>query len=328
MATHGYQLFRCGPAYPVHTWCGNAGWFPGYPGLLVVLYALGLPHAATAVVVAWLFALATLILLWNGFLRAMGFPSRYLGLALAAYAPGAIYTRAAYPISMAAFFIVLCFLLLRRDRTGLAALSGAVAAFCYPTAAVMAPVVALHALGRSEEGGVTFVRRLAPAMLAGIGVGAGFLAALAVMWMQTGALDAYFRIQAKYHHGLLNPIAQFIDNARAAVAGPGGLGVVPALEATFVGLLVLTLLVAVCLRGSGVRLMSRHELVTLAAIAALWLAPLAQSNVATYRTDALLFPVLAIVADQLPVALAGLALAVSGTLFVFLSLLFFRGVLT
>ena len=71
IADSGYVLYHCPAAsgYPASAWCGDTGWFAGYPLLLAPLYALGTPQVLTGVVVAWLVDLATLILLWVGFLR-------------------------------------------------------------------------------------------------------------------------------------------------------------------------------------------------------------------------------------------------------------------
>ena len=63
IARDGYDLDHCRVAYPPDDWCGDAGWFPAYPWLVGALHRLGLPLQGTAVVVSWLFAAATLVLL-------------------------------------------------------------------------------------------------------------------------------------------------------------------------------------------------------------------------------------------------------------------------
>lgn len=76
IAHQGYNILHC-PTPNGQTnalWCGTAGWLPGYPLLLAPLFSLGLP-SSTAVVVAWLFDFALLLLVWNGFLRHVRSPS-------------------------------------------------------------------------------------------------------------------------------------------------------------------------------------------------------------------------------------------------------------
>ena len=50
IARDGYDLFRCDPAvFGPGTWCGDAGWFPGYSWLVGALHVVGLPLRGSAV---------------------------------------------------------------------------------------------------------------------------------------------------------------------------------------------------------------------------------------------------------------------------------------
>src|SRR4051812_20052786 len=72
IANDGYRFISCGelPGYDPKQWCGNAGWFPGYPLLLRVLHGLtGQPTIRLAVLVSQAFTIMDLCLIWNLFLR-------------------------------------------------------------------------------------------------------------------------------------------------------------------------------------------------------------------------------------------------------------------
>src|SRR5438309_11904972 len=66
IAKDGYVLFPC--AGKTATWCGNAGWMPAYPAAAALMTRLGLPLDGAGVMVASIFSLSTLLLVWNGFL--------------------------------------------------------------------------------------------------------------------------------------------------------------------------------------------------------------------------------------------------------------------
>src|SRR4029453_743902 len=65
IARNGYEVFPC--EEEPDKWCGDAAWFPAYPWLIGGLHQLGLPLRGTAVVVSWLFAAGTIVLLWATF---------------------------------------------------------------------------------------------------------------------------------------------------------------------------------------------------------------------------------------------------------------------
>src|SRR6059036_1682025 len=88
IARHGYDLFRCQYPYAPGTWCGDAGWFPAYSWLVGALRLVGLPLLGTAVVVSWMFAGATIVLLWRTFLGRRADAAAVGTLLLAAFAPG------------------------------------------------------------------------------------------------------------------------------------------------------------------------------------------------------------------------------------------------
>jgi len=308
----GYTLFRC--RFDHVSWCGNAGWFPGYPWLIAVLHALGLASTWSAVVVAWFFRLATLVLMWGTFLERRRSTASVGALLLAAFAPGGIYGFAAFPLSLLAFATVACLWFLARGRWLAAGLAGAAAVLAYPLGIALVLVGALWPL--VAPSGATLGRRLArSALVAGL-TAAGLLVVALVERIQTGAWDAYVLVQDKYGHGLQVPVR----SATHAVAELfDGWRVWPALQTLLVTVILVAAL-AWAVRNRG-RLGQADLLVLLWAIPT-WVLANLQTHVSLYRSEAALLP-LALLARRLPtpflytlVALAALLTVAMTTLYV------------
>ena len=321
IAAHGYSLVPCGAGYPPGSWCGNAGWFPAYPGLMAVLDRVGVPLATAGMIISALFALGTLVVLWVGLLDREPSRGSYLALGFAAFLPGMIYHHAVFPLSMAAFFLVLALAFLRRGRWLLAGAAGFVGAMAYPTFVVVAPVVAAWVLWQGR--GRTWLGRVGEAAAASVPIAAGFGAVLLIQRIETGAWDAYFKVQDKYHHELMSPITTWVDAVRPAFEGAKGLGAMPSVQAAVVGILiVLTTGWLIAVR----RTLDPLDWLALAATLALWLFPLTQAEVHLYRPDALLVP-LALLVRRLPAVLQVASVACVALLAVPVSEAFFRGLL-
>src|SRR5205823_6277805 len=92
-----------------------------FPAMGKVLVRLGARPIPAGVAISAGFEIALLALLWNRlFVR-----KNPLALLACALAPGALYFHAMFPISMCAFFVVLCLSFLLEDRFALAGLAGA-----------------------------------------------------------------------------------------------------------------------------------------------------------------------------------------------------------
>ena len=295
IAANGYSLVPCGAGYAPGTWCGNAGWFPGYPSLMAVLNHLGVALTTAGMILSALFAFGTLLVLWVGLLDRSATRESYLALAFAALLPGMVYYHAVFPLAMATFFIVLALAFLRRSRWGLAGAAGAVAAVTYPTVVILTPLVAAWVLWRQWRR-PWWPCRIGAAAAASLPIAGGFFLVLAVQRVQTGAWDAYFKVQDKYHHDLVFPLSAWVDAARPAFEGAKGYAAMPAVQAALVGVLVIVATIgAVVLR----RRLDPLDWLALGATLALWLFPLTQEEVHLYRSDALLIP-LVLVVRRLP----------------------------
>jgi len=285
IANGGYELYRCPQDYEPDPggWCGNAGWFPGYPWLVRALHSLGLPLQGAAVGLAFAFAGATLVLLWRTFFRRRRDVLVTLGLVYAAWAPGQIYHYAIFPMSVLAFFTVAHLWLLQRGRYVAAGLAGAAAVLAYPLGVVLIPVAAAWLLWH---------RRVREALLTA-GLTAIGLAVLVVdQQLETGHWNAYLLVQRKYHHHLQNPIAATYDQLKPLVQGsPFEL-----LDATAWQTLLVTVVLALATLHV---LRHRTDGLLLLWAFATWLVPLSQAAVEVQRSQAALLP-LAIFVPRLP----------------------------
>ena len=322
IAESGISLVRCAPGSA--SWCGNAGWFPGYPVLLAPFYSLGITHNGCAVAVSWVFDWGTLVLMWNGFLRAMAPGVRYTALVFVAAIPGGIFMRAAFPMAMTDFFLVGSFILARRDRLWWAGLSGAVASFCYLSAGAWAPVLGAWILLSPSAGSwpKRILRAAGPAAL----VAGGVVAAFVLMWAYTGHLNAYFLVQAKYQHGFHNPFTEWHGLIKPLFTGGTGVYAAQAAEGFLTTVYVAVLLITV-----GVSALKRTatgwDLAMLVLVLILWILPLTQSDLDYWRGDTLMIGGVLLWNRMRPTPAVLLASAAVGS-FALLGLFYFQGTLS
>jgi hypothetical protein len=277
IARNGYELAHCPPGvWKPGAWCGDAGWFPGYPWLVRPLHAMGLPLQGSAVAIAWLFALATLVLLWNTFFRRRREALVLGALVYAAWAPGMIYGYSIFPLSVLAFFTVAWLWLLGRGRFVPAGLAGAAAVLAYPLGVLVIPVSALWVLLR-RSAWITAV------------LSAGGLAVLFVdQQLETGHWNAYQLVQRNYGHRVVNPVATTRDVLKPLLTSSQLTHVGPALQSLLVTCVMIALLVAVLLRW---RTLERWELLVVLWAIVVWVVPLSTNYLSLQRSQAALLPV-------------------------------------
>jgi hypothetical protein len=310
IARDGYDLFRCDvEEFGAGTWCGDAGWFPAYSWLVGALHVVGLPLRGSAVVLSWLFASATIVLIWATFLRRSVWSAALAGLVYAAFAPGQIYLYAVFPLSLLAFSTLLSLWWLYRERWVAAGIAGAVAALSYPLGIVLVPVSAVWILVQRT---VPIWERIRRTVLASGVMLVGPAVLLVDQRFETGRWNAYFLVQDKYHHMLQNPIVATWHALTPIVdRSPFALSQAPTLQTALVTATLLLILVHAALRHES--LDSLDALLLLWALAT-WALPWSQSNVSHQRGEAALLP-LAILVARLPwplsVALAAAAVAIA-----------------
>jgi hypothetical protein len=306
LADHGYSLERC-PRAP-DEWCGTAGWFPAYPWLVGLLAAPGLPLGAVGMAVAWLFALATGILLARTFLRDLPIAAASGGLLFAAFLPGAVYLHAVFPLSMFGFFALLALWLIGRERWVAAGAAAAVAAASYHLGVLLVPLLAAYALHRRGALRAAAVAAVGPAVV------------VAAMWAQTGAPNAFLLVQERYDHALRLPTEQLTLSLRTVSVNGFQLHAVPDMQVLLVSALLLACVIQLVARRAAA---APLDWLLLATALALWLVSLGQEDVALYRTAATLVALVPLVA-RLPAPLLALACAGAVALSVPLAELFLR----
>ena len=315
IAADGYRLLSCEQVagYAPQDWCGNAGWFPGYPALLKPLLLLGLPAATAAALVSALFALLALHTLWTRFLDAEPSGKALVALALAAVAPGAVYQHAAFPISLLLFLQLRALDAFLRERYVAAGLFGAAAAFTYPSGALVGIVMLAYA---------AWTRRPRAALLPLLLTAAGTLLVLALHQLAVGDWQAFFKIQRKYGFGASWPQRTLLERLQPLFDLDGTL--FPALQTLLVLVLMLGVLLGLLLFRK--RYTPADVLVSLHVLA-YWLVPLVLGGgLSLHRADALLMPA-AVLSRRLPAPLQwGVLLACAFTAFR-VAARFFRGVL-
>jgi len=296
IAESGYEMFPCsriGGPYPPDGWCGNAGWLPAYPALIRLVAFSGVPPMVAGLVLSNLLYLLVLAVLWNGFLEARLTRENLGALALAAVFPGGIYYQAIFPIALLVLLVLLSLHCYMKGRYLLAGLAGMGAAFTYPTGIVLAAVLG---------GCVLLTERPLNARKLGRGavmcalVAAGLGAVLVVHHLSVGHWDALFKTQAKYGHGLHNPVGTLVK-----CLGPAAHMAVrhPLFSSGVQTATVLALLVGAILVWRGrlkrkeaepIREVFLHPVVALY-ILAFWGFPLViGGGVSMYRAEALLIP--------------------------------------
>lgn len=315
IAKEGYHLIECHKiGYVPDGWCGTAGWFPGYPMLIRGLTAVGVPAEVAAVALSNLFHLLSLVILWLGFLvrpkaddaasptrdatssdrvgvRAPSdSPSqRWLLLGVAAFFPGQIFYQSAFPLSLFICAVLTSLWCLERGRFLLAGLAAAVAAYSYSTGFLLVPVLGLAILlhHRGPSWAET-LRRLA--LVAGVAA-LGFAAVLLTHHLALGKWSAFFMVQAKYGHGLHEPLGTLLTAMKGLFGAPPSY---PALQTALVAGLVLVLVVSSPWRLERER--ARDHTLRIYGLA-FWLFPLIMgSGVSLFRAEALLLPLVPVMA--------------------------------
>lgn len=325
IAHHGYTARACSAAELQQgaTACGTFGWFPVYPALIWPLLQVGIDGAMAGVLVSLVCWALLLGVLWNGLLLPLAGRERavWAALALAAVAPGAFYFQTVYPMALAACLVVAALVALVRERWWWAGAAAFAACATYPGSAALVVVAGLWLLFVAPAASLgERARRIA--IVCGLAV-AGFLAVLLYAQLATGQWDGYFGVQARFHHGVHLPLHNWLDVSTPRATGLGNISLFLAFQSWLTTILVVAAVVVTFGRRRAAT--PADWLLVLYALA-FWLIPLAQNTVAYYRTDALLIPVVVLVARLPRAAVAALA-AVATVVSAGMTVAFMQGVL-
>jgi hypothetical protein len=283
---------------------------------MATVHTTGVSLGWAGVIVSWLFAVGTLLLLWRTFLRDLRPIAAAAGLIFAAVAPGLVYRYAVYPLSMFVFLTVAYLALLVRERWAAAGLVAAVAVITYPIGVTL-PVVAAtwivltYRRGRARAVGLT----ASPALVA---IGLFIL----VQRIQTGRWTAFFDVQSRYGTGLHNPIGITWNSFLLVYRDDHPFGHYRAgeLQTLIVAVIVATVLANYVARWRTTDRVD-HLLVIWAAIT--WAFPATQANVSLWRHYAALTP-LAVLITRLPRPVQAAAILAASAIAVPIAWLYFQ----
>lgn len=300
--------------------CGTTGWFPGYPALIALLSHLGVAPEVAGLLISALAQLGFLVVLRVWFLEKVPPGRRWALLLLAALFPGAIYAQALFPISTVVLLVLVFLAAVRHGHHGLAAAAGAGAAFTYPTGCLLAPVYGVWLLASGGQARGDW-RRLLPLLGPVLGLGA----VLAVMGVQTGTWDAFFRNQVQgFGYGLSDPLTSLWRRLVPLLVWrrAGTVDVVTACQTALVLVLVAT--------AGAEAIRARTDATTALmglTVAVYWLFPLLIGGwLSLYRVEATLLPAVWLVRNA-PAWVLGLLLAAAGALTIPMAWAFFQGTL-
>ena len=293
IAQKGYDFYPC-QGYHIaddfhgQQYCGNAGWFPLYPWLLRLLHLAIADWALCAVLVSAAAFLGCLLLFWNEFLKRDPGLRPFLLLLFAGFFPGQTWYASGYPVSAVLLLILVAFAFLGRRQFLLGGIAGGLAAITYSTGFLLFFVFGLWLL--ISERGKPWPQQLRKQLeLPGL-VALGFASFLGLQAVQLHAWNAFFKVQAKYGHGLHDPIVTFVLKTQPLWTLHFALdyGRFPA-QTVFVALLVIGICITLFRqRREGI---SSMELLALIYMLTFWFVPLViGQGVTIYRAESLLLP--------------------------------------
>jgi hypothetical protein len=267
--------------------------------------------------IAAVFALATLILIWNLYLGAQLNVRALLTLCLAAFFPGHVYEHAVFPVSIFAFFQSASLYAWATKRFAWAGVLGGIAAFSYGSGLFLAGVLGLDLLFDIRNQKLAeFVRRVVvgPGLIVG-----GFAVAAWVQWLDAGVWNGYFAVQGKYHYKPTPPWQSLEPHISYVLSGHP---TAPHVQSVFV-----IILMAVLVWAAARLPREKTDRVLAIFLLAYWIIPLSLGgNLSVYRAEAVLLPG-APLANKLPrTVIVGLLLPAVVISFR-MAILFFKNVL-
>jgi hypothetical protein len=286
IARSGYEFFSCAVmGNDPSQWCGNSGWFPGYPLMIRIVAALTVDYSAAGVIVSQAFFFGALLLLRLMLDDIAPQRENTTSFLTACVFPGGVYYHAIFPISMLIFFSLASLLLISRKQYLWASLASACGAFAYSTGFLLTGVVFFGLLATSDA---PWPRRIVHAITYSAIAFSGFVAVLILHHITVGHWDAFFLTQAKYGHRVQNPLATYRDIAGQWLANRGTQEkFVPAVQTFAVGVIVVSMLVRFAVRLQHTVLLER---LSAAQVLLFWIFPLIVGAATLTRAEANLLP--------------------------------------
>lgn len=217
----GYEYFPCAGkfGYPedAKEWCGNTGWFPGYP-LFIKLFSLIFRDSnLTAVLLTKVFYILNLYLVTLFLdLNKINLKS-FLLVTIASISFGFIYLNAIFPMSGVLFWLLLSIYSYINNNYKLSFVSCILASFFYPTGFLVSIILAISHFIFTKN---SFMNK--------IGIEISFIASgligiiMVFFYMHYYVSDwmAYFNVSAKYGNHLHNPLESIIPYLKKSFTEP------------------------------------------------------------------------------------------------------------
>lgn len=288
IADKGYEFFSCAGkfGYPADAkeWCGNTGWFPGYPVLIALLSKTGLaPEPA-----AWYLSLFFLICLGAGIARLSGFTSFNLHgalvMSLAATWAGSIYYASMFPVSLLLTCIIWGIYFLSRDKPLWVIIFSLLASLSYSTGFLTGMALGLAALFVIQE----TTRKWTTALLCVAASLSGLAIYFIHLHLTVGHWNAFLLVQEKYGHGLRIPLVSMFQHLFKLPVGADIITVMAYVQTTLV-LLLYGFLTYFFFR----RKLYQNRIYLMAFIlmsAYFWFPWTIGGNLSRYRSESLLLP--------------------------------------
>lgn len=327
IAKEGYEFFPCagnfGYSDDATEFCGNTGWFPGYPYLIKVLSIFQIDLIQLGSLVSKFFYFSSIFLcLLIADIKAISFRSVIFTL-LSTFALGFIYYNAIFPMSMVLFFALLGMYLILNSRYVGAGYCCFVASFIYPTGFLLTLVFIAFLLYKSLLESTFKVYFQYSFFIAICGL-CGILYVFGIFEYQVDEWKAFILVQGKYGHGIHNPYEDIVSLVNRLSIKDFRISDTISYQSFFAifGYIILTVLFVIK--------KMYHEAVyflTYIYISAYLIFPwIVGGDLSMYRSESLLFPYVLMLKDVKAQYLSILLIIVL-TIGVAMSYLFFRSVL-
>lgn len=206
IAQTGYTYFSCAGKFwfPENSteWCGNAGWFPGFPILIRITGFFSEDLVLVGSLLTKTFYFLSLVLVARiANLRGIAW-ANFIYLSIAAFFFGSIYYSAVFPISSVIFFALVGFYFYQRGNMWITGFCCFLAALFYPTGFLLAFVFTLTYLIADPR---AFIQKIPRASIPLVCGGLGSVLVFIIFQIAVGDPLAFIHVQAKYGHTFENP---------------------------------------------------------------------------------------------------------------------------
>lgn len=137
IASEGYQIEDCHPAYPKDYICGNVGWFPIYPMMGKLFSWLPFSAAWILIILSWLSLLIASVLLYNLVKKKFSEKSAVVSLVLMFLFPTSFYFLTAFPYSLFLLVTSIIFWQIEKSDFKLLFITSGLLAVTYPSGIVI-----------------------------------------------------------------------------------------------------------------------------------------------------------------------------------------------